>query len=209
MKRLFITLLAALAMPLSGSVLAETYAITNGRILTMGPQGVIENGTVVIEDGRIVAVGENVSAPAGAEVIDAAGKVVSPGFMDPASYLGLVEIGAEEATVDVTTDSDRYTAAHAVAPAVNPRSTLIPVNRIEGITRAVTRPFPGSSIFAGSSALISLGSVHDYLLDDRVAMHITLGEDGAELTGGSRAAAIVRLREALQDARDFGTNRRA
>lgn len=209
MKNIFTTLLAGLAISFAGTAAAETYAITNGVIHTLGPVGVIKQGTIVIEDGRIVAVGENVNVPADAEVIDAEGKVVTPGFMDPASYLGLVEIGAEDDTVDAVTESERYTAAHDVAPAVNPRSTLIPINRIEGITRAVTRPFAGKSIFAGRSAVISLGSVEDYVIDGQAAMHVAFGAEGAELAGGSRAAAIVKLREALQDARDYGRNRRA
>lgn len=207
MKSMFLTLLAALT--LSGNALAETYAITNGVIHTLGAQGVIRQGTVVIEDGRIVAVGANVAVPQGAEVIDAKGRVVTPGFMDPASYLGLVEVGAEDDTTDASTLSDRYTAAHSVAAAVNPRSTLIPVNRIEGVTRAVTRPFPGVSIFAGRSAVITLGSIDNYVLDRAAAMHVTLGAYGAVLTGGSRGAALVKLREALEDARDFSRNRRA
>ncbi|MBW3568380.1 MAG: amidohydrolase family protein, partial [Proteobacteria bacterium] len=110
---------------------------------------------------------------------------------------------------DMTTENERFTAAHSVADAVNPRSTLIPVSRIEGITRAVSRPYAGKSIFAGRSALISLGSVDDFLLSRNTAMHVTLGEHGGELTGGSRGAALTKLREALEDARDFGNNRRA
>lgn len=206
MKRTFITLLA---LTLAGPAFAETFAITNGVVHTLGAEGVIKQGTVVIEDGRIVAVGADVAVPEGAEVIDAKGKVVTPGFMDPASYLGIIEVGAEDSTTDASTISDRYTAAHSVVSAVNPRSTLIPVNRIEGVTRAVTRPFPGVSIFAGRSAVISLGSVDDYVLDRAAAMHVTLGSYGAALTGGSRGAAMVKLREALEDARDFGRNQRA
>lgn len=206
MKRTFITLLA---LTLAGPAFAETFAITNGVVHTLGAEGVIKQGTVVIEDGRIIAVGADVAVPEGAEVIDAKGKVVTPGFMDPASYLGIIEVGAEDSTTDASTLSDRYTAAHSVASAVNPRSTLIPVNRIEGVTRAVTRPYPGVSIFAGRSAVISLGSVDDYVLDRAAAMHVTLGSYGAALTGGSRGAAMVKLREALEDARDFGRNQRA
>lgn len=209
MKNACITLFASISISLAGGAYAETYAITNGVIHTLDETGVIKQGTVVISDGRIIAVGANVDVPADAVVIDAAGKVVTPGFMDPASYLGLIEVGAVDATVDATTISDRFTAAHSVAEAVNPRSMLIPVNRIEGVTRAVTRPFPGSSVFAGRSAVITLGSVDDYLLDRAAAMHVTLGAYGAALTGGSRGAAIVKLREAFQDARDFGANRRA
>lgn len=202
-------LIAMLAIALSGAAHAETFAITNGVIHTMGKDGVLKQGTVLIEDGRIVAVGANVDVPKEATVIDATGKVVTPGFMDPSSYFGLIEVSAEDPTVDASTENERITAAHTVADAINPRSTLIPVNRIEGITRAIVQPSSGTSIFAGRSALISLGSVDDFLLDRNTAMHVTLGEDGSELTGGSRGAALTKLREALEDARDFGNNRRA
>jgi len=207
MRHFIITLLAAFV--LSSPALAETWAITNGVIHTMGNDGVLKKGTVVIENGRIVAVGADVKVPANAEVIDATGKVVTPGFMDPSSYFGLVEVSAEDPTVDATTESERITAAHSVADAVNPRSTLIPVNRIEGVTRAITQPASGKSIFAGRSALISLGSVDNFLLNRNAAMHVTLGEYGSELSGGSRGAALTKLRESLEDARDFGNNRRA
>ena len=207
MKKFILALLGTCL--LSGHAFAETIAITNGVIHTMDKQGVLKKGTVVIEDNRIVAVGENVDVPAGAKVIDATGKVVTPGFMDPSSYLGIVEVSAEDATGDTSTENDRITAAHSVADAVNPRSTLIPVNRIEGITRAITQPGSGKSIFAGRSALVSLGSVDDFVIDRNAAMHVTLGSYGGELAGGSRGAALIKLREALEDARDFGNNRRA
>lgn len=209
MRKLLVTLLAGFVSAFAGTAAAETYAITNAVIQTMGPAGVIKNGTVVIEDERIVAVGTDVEVPADAEVIDAEGRVVTPGLMDPASYIGLIEVGAVDDTVDAYTDSARYTASHDVADAVNPRSTLIPINRIEGITRALTRPFAGQSIFAGRSAVISLGGVDDYVIDRQAAMHVALGERGASIAGGSRGAALEKLREALQDARDYGNNRRA
>lgn len=60
-----------------------TYAITGGTIHTLGAAGKIENGTVLIKDGRIVAVGSTVDIPADAERIDAAGKIVTPGIFDP------------------------------------------------------------------------------------------------------------------------------
>lgn len=90
---LFATLLviAAAAPMLTASAQggAETYAIRNARIVTVtGP--VIENGTIVISDGKITAVGKNLSAPAGAKVIDATGLSVYPGMIDSGTTLGLV-----------------------------------------------------------------------------------------------------------------------
>lgn len=206
MKKIFITLLLTLAAPI---VLADTYAITGGIVHTVTDAEAMPGATVIIRDGRIVAVGKDIAIPEDAEVIDATGKVITPGFMDPASYIGLVEVGAVEASVDVSTESDRFTAAHEVADAINPRSTLVPVNRIEGITRAVSVPQSGASLIAGRSAIISLGSTENFLLKRHAAMHAVFGEAGSKLAGGSRGAAMLKLREALEDARDYGRNKQA
>ena len=189
---------------------AQAIAITNARIHPIaGP--VIPRGTVVIEDGRIAAVGPNVSVPADARVIDASGKVVTPGLLDNASTLGLVEIGAVPGTNDMSTSDDAITAAFTVVDAINPLSTLIPVTRVEGITRAVVQPRNGSSLIAGTGALIDLGGdrVTAILHRNPTAMYAVLGESGAGRAGGSRGAAVLRLREALEDARDYAANRTA
>jgi imidazolonepropionase-like amidohydrolase len=204
MRRLLL-LLALAAVPAA----AETVAITGGRVVTLGPAGTIDSGTVVIRDGKISAVGRDVAIPAGARRIDATGKVVTPGLMDSLSRLGLVEVSQVEGTRDASTENDRITAAFNVADALNPRSMLIPVNRVEGLTRAVVAPNPGSSLIAGQGVVIHLGGPGDYLIQSPVAMFGILGESGAGFVGGSRAAALLRLREALQDARDYAENRKA
>jgi len=189
---------------------AQAIAITNARIHPIaGP--VIPRGTVVIEGGRITAVGPNVAVPVGARVIDATGKVVTPGFLNNASTLGLVEIDAEPGTNDMSTSDDAITAAFTVVDAINPLSTLIPVTRVEGITRAVVQPQNGSSLIAGTGALIDLGGdrVSAILHRHPTAMYAVLGESGAARAGGSRGAAVLRLREALEDARDYAANRTA
>ncbi|TFG53182.1 MAG: hypothetical protein E4H37_03915 [Gemmatimonadales bacterium] len=189
---------------------AQAIAITNARIHPIaGP--VIPRGTVVIEGGRITAVGPNVAVPDGARVIDASGKVVTPGFLNNASTLGLVEIDAEPGTNDMSTSDDAITAAFTVVDAINPLSTLIPVTRVEGITRAVVQPQNGASLIAGTGALIDLGGdrVSAILHRHPTAMYAVLGESGAARAGGSRGAAVLRLREALEDARDYAANRTA
>jgi imidazolonepropionase-like amidohydrolase len=206
-KRLpFLALAGALAaLP----ALAETVAITGATVHTLGSQGTIQNGTVVIENGRIRAVGANVPVPAGARTIDARGKVVTPGLFDSLSRLGLVEVNAVEGSQDARVEDDRITAAFNVADALNPHSTLIPVNRVDGLTRAVVAPNTGNSLIAGQGAIIHLGGPGDYLLRSPVAMFASLGEAGARLSGGSRAASMLRLREAFQDALDYAANRKS
>lgn len=188
---------------------AETIAVVGGTVHTMGPQGTIERGTVLVRDGRIAAVGAAVEVPAGARVIDARGKVVTPGLFDSLTQLGVVEVGQVTATRDYRVEDDEITAALAVAPALNPRSMLIPVNRVEGLTRAVVAPQPGASLIAGQGAIIHLGLGPDLVVLAPAAMFAALGETGAELAGGARGAALLRLREALEDARDYARNRAA
>jgi imidazolonepropionase-like amidohydrolase len=198
--------LALLGTPLS----AQTVAITNARIHTIaGP--VIERGTVIIRDGKITAVGADVTVPAGARVIDGTGKIVTPGLLDSSTGLGTVEIDADDPSNDRSVTGDRITAAFNVADNLNPFSTLLPVTRVEGITRAVVAPGNGSTIIAGQGVLIDLGGQGLAISIERnpVAMFAVLGEAGAGRAGGSRAAAILRLREALQDARDYANNRTA
>src|SRR5690606_9707463 len=95
---------------------------------------------IVIRDGRIAAVGADVTVPENARVIDGAGRVVTPGFFDASTSLGIVEIGGVEGTNDASTSNARLTAAFNVADALNPLATAIPVTRVEGITRAVVVP---------------------------------------------------------------------
>jgi imidazolonepropionase-like amidohydrolase len=130
-----------------------TFAIRNARIVTVsGPD--IENGTVVIRDGKIEAVGANVSVPAGAQTIDGHGLSVYPGMIDAGTNMGLVEVpqGAN-GTVDLSEVGDLNPNAKAII-AVNPHSAHIAVTRVEGITNTLTAPTGG--LISGQAALINL-----------------------------------------------------
>jgi imidazolonepropionase-like amidohydrolase len=186
---------------------AGAVAITGAKVVTLGPQGTIENGTVVIEGGRIRAVGQNVAIPQGARRIDAAGKVVTPGLFDSLSHLGIVEVSAVDETNDVGVKGRELTVAFDVADALNPRSQLIPVTRVEGVTGAIAAPVPGDGIFSGRGAAIRLTGGADMVVKDPVAVFAPLDEAGAKIAGGSRAADVERLKEALEDARDYAHHR--
>jgi imidazolonepropionase-like amidohydrolase len=197
----------AAARPASG----EVVAITNARILPVsGPA--IERGTLLMQGGRITAVGASVTVPPGARVIDAAGKVVTPGWIDAGIQTGIVEIpGSAEGTADQATTDARVSAAFDVVDAFNGNSTYIPVTRVEGITRVLVTPEGTGNVFGGQAAVMDLSGeqVPASVTRPHAAMLTLLGESGAAVAGGSRATAILRIREMLQDARDYAANRAA
>ena len=116
-------------------------AITHAKIFTLAGAP-IEDGTVIIHDGKIAAVGASVSVPAGAKVIDAKGLQVYPGLFDPITQMGLSEIGAVRATVD-TTETGSFNPDVVAATAVLPSSAHIPVTRAAGITEVLAVPASG------------------------------------------------------------------
>jgi imidazolonepropionase-like amidohydrolase len=197
----------------AGPAASETLAITNAHIYTMGPAGEIASGMLVIRGGKITSVGPGASAPPGARVIDAGGAVVTPGLVASNTPLSTVEIaeGVEE-TNDNATGSDRLSAAFDVKYAVNPDSVLIPIARLGGITDAVVTPTlerrpRKDMIFAGQAAVIHLGSGADIVEKAPAGMVLVMGEDGARMAGGSRAAEFILLRAMLDDVRAYAANR--
>jgi imidazolonepropionase-like amidohydrolase len=129
------------------------FAIRNARIVTVSGAD-IENGTVVIRDGKIEAVGTAVNVPAGAQAIDGRGLSVYPGMIDAGTNMGLVEVpqGAN-GTVDTAEVGELNPNAKAIT-AVNPHSAHIAVTRVEGITNTLTAPTGG--LISGQAALINL-----------------------------------------------------
>ena len=133
--------LAVLAAVVAAPASAETVAITHARILTAGPAGEIADGTVVIHDGKIAAVGASAAVPAAARVIDAKGATVAPGFFATNSSLGSVEVNS--LGNDLSVDNPQIGAAFDIQYTLNPESILLPVARLGGLTSAVVMPKPG------------------------------------------------------------------
>ncbi len=148
----------------------ETYAIRNAKIVTVtGP--VIERGTVVISNGKIAAVGANVTVPSNAKVIDGAGLSVYPGMIDAGTTLGLEEISSVAGSVDTAEIGDNNANVH-VDVALHPDSSHIAVTRVNGVTSALTAPDGGT--ISGRSAMINLDGwvPRDMVLKSPVAMHM-------------------------------------
>jgi imidazolonepropionase-like amidohydrolase len=155
-------------------------ALTHAKIFTLaGPA--IENGTLVIRDGKIAAVGANVEVPAGAQVIDAKGLQIYPGLFDPITQMGMSEISAVNATVD-TTETGAYNPDVVAATAVFPSSEHIPVTRASGITEVLAVPDSGgfdtrgsSGVIGGQASAINLAgwTINEMLIKRSVAMVIS------------------------------------
>ncbi|MDQ3697529.1 MAG: amidohydrolase family protein [Gemmatimonadota bacterium] len=198
--------LAAVSPPAA----AQTIAITGGRVFPVsGPP--IANGTVLIRDGKIVAVGADVQVPDGAERIDATGKWVTPGLVNPQTQLGLVEIGQVTDTRNATArgrGENRVNAAFTVWDGLNPMSVLLQPAQNEGVTTAVVLPQGG--LIAGQGAIIDIigTSVSEMLVKSPVAMVAQI-ENAQAANTGARGELLLRLREVLEDTRAYGRNRSA
>jgi imidazolonepropionase-like amidohydrolase len=222
---------SALAL-LATAAQAETVAITHAHILTAGPAGEIADGTVVIQGGKIAAVGATAAIPAGARVIDAKGGVVAPGFFATNSSLGSVEVNSQGN--DLSVDNPAIGASFDIQFTLNPESILLPVARLGGLTSAVVMPKPyhgrrggddddaadytaggggetskSHALFAGQAAVINLAKSEDILTRAKVGMVVPFGEEGAGVAGGARGAEIVAFKTALQDVRDYMKNKAA
>jgi len=129
-----------------------TYALTHAKIFTLAGS-TIEDGTLIIRDGKIAAVGAGLDIPSGAQVIDAKGLQVYPGLFDSITQMGLREIGAVSATVD-SAESGGYNPDVVAATAVSPSSEHIPVTRAAGITEVLAVPASGGMDSFGSQGVI-------------------------------------------------------
>jgi imidazolonepropionase-like amidohydrolase len=195
--------LAGLLIATAAPVAAQTSAITGGTVALGDGSEPIPNGTVVIRNGRIAGAGANVAVPSGAQTIDARGKWVTPGIVAGFSRLGLSEVDLSGGLSDDRAADSPFSAAIDIAPGVDPNSSTLPVNRADGVTRAVVAPNTGKSIFAGQGAIIDLGADMDPITRARLFQFVELGESGGNTAGGSRPSAYVLFRNALREAAEL------
>ena len=187
---------------------AQTTAIMNARVHTVSGD-VIENGDVIITNARIADIGANLTAPAGATVIDGEGKVVTPGIVAPYSSLGLKEINLDAEANDASAgfgQSFVLGAALDSMDAYNPDSILIPVNRAGGVTRALSAPIGGDKVFSGQAAVIDLSGSVNSVTRPRAVQIAAYGYAGAARAGDTRMGAMALLREYLDEARSYAAN---
>ena len=204
------TILVALAC---ASAQDKPIALKGGKILTV-THGVIENGVVVMQGGKITAVGaaSSVNIPSDTQIIDVTGMTVYPGLIDSETNLGLTEISAENMTNDLVELSDEIMPHMHTAEAFHAESALIPVARMNGITNAVVAP-EGADTLPGQDSFIQLAgkSATEMLLIRDNAMPLNFTGDERRNKGGfdkhrfpsTRMGLAAQLRQAFLDAQDY------
>jgi imidazolonepropionase-like amidohydrolase len=173
--------------------------IQGGRIVTMTGE-VLEEGSILIREGKIVEVGEKVEATDGARRLDARRKVVLPGLIDPYTRLGLVQISMVSATVDDDEGIDPSTPQVRALDAFNPLARAVPFARDHGITTALVGPRAGTSatnVIAGQGAVLKLHGqqVESMVLESPASLHVTLGEGPKKRYAERDEAPVSRMGE--------------
>ena len=184
---------------------AEGFVIRGATVHTASARGTLKNTDVLVRGGVIVAIGADASAP-NATVIDAKGKELTPGLFGGLTDIGLEEIAAESATVDSTLNQkspaweQQWRPELDVTMAYNPRSIIVPIERIEGVTWTVLAPNAGDSIIAGQGSAVMLDGRYDAALPGSRSLFVQMGAAGARESGGTRAAEYMLLEQAIHEA---------
>ena len=188
-------------------------ALKGGKLLTI-THGIIENGVIVMQGGKIIAIGtaSSVKIPSGAQIIDATGMTIYPGLIDSETQLGLTEISAENMTNDLVEASDEIMPHMHTAEAFHAESALIPVARLNGITNAVVAPIDEDTL-PGQDCFIQLAGANasEMLLIRDNAMPLNFTGEERRNKGGfdkrkfpsTRMGLASQLRQAFIDAEDY------
>ncbi len=189
-------LFGALAVTTS-AVQAESIAITNATVYTVAEQGILSQATVLVDEGKITAVYSKEETPDSLNadtIIDANGRILTPGFIASKNLLGLVEVGAVSGTRDSSDKKADLTFDASLA--FNPKSTLIAYARKGGITSSLVMPYGGEKVFTGQSFAVNLSGDFDSVIAPKNAVIVELGAKRK----GSRAMALQTLSNQLEDA---------
>ncbi len=205
---------AAIAATIAAPVAAQTVAIENAHIYSMGPAGEIENGSVLIRDGKIIAVGSKINIPPNSRIIDANGRIVTPGLILGSSSVGIRDLPGYTAVDDTSTRSSLVSAGYDLRYVLNGESPVIADARAEGVTGAIVTPdVLGRSdtpmFFGGQAAFIRMSDDPVLLVRNNIGVTMVAGGPGALVAGGGRGAQFVLLKAVLSEARRFASNPRA
>lgn len=210
MKNPLITLSAIAALCVAGTATAQDLLIRGARVHTASAAGTLQNADVLVRSGRIAAVGSALAAPAGVPVVEAQGRALTPGMFGGLTKIGLEEVELEPATVDAELELPAPAWMHQWRPefdvtrAFNPRSIVLPVVRVEGVTWAMLAPTAERSLIAGQGAAVTLDGRYDAVLGGR-SLFVNWGSAAHDASGGSRAAQYMLFDQAIREVREPAT----
>lgn len=185
-------------------------ALTGGMVLTMC-QPPIKGGTVLIHKGKIVAAGRNVPLPAGCEVIDVSGKVITPGLIDAHTHLGVYAESLDWSGEDVNEISQPVTPELDVMDALNPADVGLADACGGGVTTVMVAP--GSANPIGGQCMViktrRRTSVEDMLVLRHAGLKVAFGENPRRVYGEQKKMPVTRMataaliRETLLKGREY------
>ncbi len=199
MKHIHIILVACLAVS-SLSAQADTILIRGATVHTMSKDGVLANTDVLITDGKIKRIGENLPVPQDdVHVFEAEGKALTPGLFAGVTSIGITEVSAVEETNDSGLSLKDMHPEFDVTPAYNPNSSLVPVTRIEGFTFTLLGADASGTLLGGQGRTVILDGGYDSFAGRQV-LFVNVGRDASSLSGGSRAGQWMLLNQVMQEA---------
>ena len=211
MNRFMLRAALAAALVAAAPAQAAGVLLRHVTVHTGSAQGTLEDVDVLVKDGVVRAVGSALSSPGGVEEVDGRGRVVTAGLFGGLTAIGLEEVSLEPGTVDQNYAPGvqqpvldmAWRPEFDVAVAYNPRSPVVPVQRVEGISFTMLAPgsLAGGGFIAGQGAIAVLDGRYDALEGTR-ALFVNLGTGTLSLAGGSRAAQFMLLEQAIGEARN-------
>jgi len=191
---------------------AQDILIRGARVHTAAAAGTLENADVLVRGGRIAAVGAGLAAPAGATVVEAKGRPLTPGLFGGISQIGLEEVHQEPSTYDAELKLEAPAWQHMwrpefdVTPAFNPRSIVLAVTRIEGVTWGTIAPLAADSLVIGQGSAVTLDGRFDAALPGSHTLFVNWGSAAHDASGGSRAAQYMLFDQAIREVREPGSS---
>ena len=210
MKKLALIAAALLLAPALAA--AQDILVRGARVHTAAASGTLANADVLVQGGRIAAVGSNLAAPAGATVVEAKGRPLTPGLFGGITQIGLEEVNLEPSTYDAQLKLAAPAWQHMwrpefdVTPAFNARSIVLAVMRVEGVTWGTIAPLAADSVVIGQGAAVTLDGRYDAALPGSRTLFVNWGSAAHAASGGSRAAQYMLFDQAIREVREPGSS---
>ena len=200
MKRISLAIAAVISLILSNTLLADSLLITNAQLFVGDDRKALPRDILIV-DGLVDTVAEDLSATEADTVLDADGRTVTPTLFAGITAAGLSEIGMVYEAVDSRL-SDLYTGLmhpeFDVRRAYNPHSTVIPVTRIEGFGYTLLMAAPGDRTISGQGSLVRFDDGFDSF-EGKTVVYVNVDGSSGNRLGGSRAAHWMLLESAFQE----------